>query len=282
MADLLALTLMTTQPQQAAHALESLDPAPIAAFFNDLPARTVAKVLVQMTPTKQAECIKAMTEERVIRLLPLLPISLCGQLLQQFDKPRRKILLQALPLSVSVALKVVQGYPEGTVGAVMDPFSPTLPAGIAVDDALKRLRKLTQVVPHQVFVTDPERHLLGRVSTSDLLLAARKSHVDDLIQQHGPLFTDHDPLDSLLDHPAWINETLIPVVDRKGQFLGALSQSRLALALQGKGVLPDAGKPVAAGNGFVDLADFLWSLLGSLLESSSKGKKPASESPREH
>jgi len=281
MSDLLALTLMSAHPAEAAQALEPLDPVAVAGYFATLPDKVIARVLLHLTPNKQVECVKALADSKAIAVLPLLPIPLCAQLLRQLERSRRKALLQAFPLAIATALKVVQRYPQGTVGSIMDPFTPTLPQGLAVDEALKRLRAIPQTVPHHLFITDRSTRLQGRVSTSDLLLASRKSRVDDLLQRDGPVFVDHTLLEQLEQHPAWINVTLIPVVDRKGVLLGALSQSRLSSALNpANGSLPPPA-PSPSRRGFMDLADGLWSLLARLLEPAGPARQPRAESAHE-
>lgn len=283
MTDLLVSTLMSHYPADAALVLESQDSAEVAALLNTYPERIAAKVLVYLSAPKQAECVKNLTDTRMLALLTQLPISSSSQLLLHVTRERRKTLLPLLPLSMTLALKVLHRFPEGTAGASMDPLTPTLPLGLSVEEALKRLRTLTQVVPHQLFIVDESRQLLGRVSTSDLLLAPRKSRIDELLDVQGPVFAAHARLDTYEQHPAWINETLVPVVDSKGQFLGGLSQHALMAGLHSLDKMPNSAAAEDRGSsGWVDLADLLWALLGSLLNPTKKASKPPSETPHEH
>ncbi len=278
MNDLLATTLMAAHPEDAAQALEPLSGAELAAFLQTVSDRSAAKVLGSLSPLKQADCVSALSDGKVVALLTYLPTHLSAQLLRQIDKPRRQALMQALPLTVSAALALLQRYPKGSVGALMDPLSPTLPQGINVEVALKRLRERNQSIPHVIYVVDGERRLLGRISASHLLLANRRARVDSLIDREGPSFSAQVPFKDLDQHPVWINETLIPVIDRKGVFVGALSQDKLSAGQQH----PPASSPGSSGNAFLDLADLLWTLLGALFNAPPKGQPPSPESHREH
>ncbi len=282
MVDLLVSTLMSHYPADAALALESQDSVEVAELLNTYPERIAANVLVSLSVPKQAECVKSLADTKVLALLTHLPIGSSSQLLLHLSRERRKKLLPLLPLSMTLALKVLHRFPEGTAGAAMDPLTPTLPLGVTVEEALKRLRTLTQMVPHQLFIVNDCRRLLGRVSTSDLFLAPRKSRIDDLLNTKGPVFSAHARLEAYEQHPAWINETLVPVVDSKGQLLGGLSQSALMAGLHPSSELSSSVAADRGSSGWVDIADLLWALLGLLLNPSTKDSKPPSGTAHEH
>jgi magnesium transporter len=282
MADLLVSTLMSHYPADAALALESQDSIEVAELLNTYPERISANVLAFLSAPKQAECVRGLTDLKLLALLPHLPISSSSQLLLHITRERRKKLLPLLPLPMTLALKVLHRFPEGTAGAAMDPLTPTLPLGVTVEEALKRLRTLTQVVPHQVFIVDENRLLLGRVSTSVLLLAPRKSHIDDWLDIKSPVFSAHSRLEDYEQHPAWINETLVPVVDSKGLFLGGLSQSALMAGLHPLNEPSNSTVADRHNSGWVGMADLLWASLGSLLTPSKKDSKPPAGNSHEH
>ncbi|MBY4676090.1 magnesium transporter MgtE N-terminal domain-containing protein [Marinobacterium arenosum] len=261
MTDPLALGMMEAHPEQAARVLAGLEADELTALLVKTPERTAARLLRYLPSPLAAQCLQRLPAGKAAALVALLPTAQSVPLMQLIEQPQHDALMRQLPMPVFLALRLVQGFPEGSVGATMDPQPTTLPADIRVDEALRLLRAVPQHLQQLVFVLDGQQRLVGQVAVQDLLLANRRDKLVTLMQPAPQVFTAKTPLSAIEQHPIWFSETLAPVVDRKGVFLGVLRQQRMVDALNDS---PAQEAPVA-GDSLLDLAELLWSATGSLL-----------------
>lgn len=274
MNDLLATHLMAHHPAEAAAALTDLDATELAELVTGVPDKPVVPVLRRLPPLKVARCLEQLPEKRAATLLGRLPTALAVTLVQMLEPQQRRQILARLPLGINSALRLVQSFPEGSVGAVMDCQAFTLPTGINVEDALRRIRHNPQPPLHRVFVLDQDQHLVGSLAVQDLLSAGRKVRLDTLMQRNVPALSAKTRLAAVEHHPTWTRDTLVAVTDRRGLFLGVLHQKRMVDALRALG--GDAGQTTSPRDTFLDLTDLLWSAAAELLFP-SRDSRPATE-----
>lgn len=284
MADLLASRLMAHHPEEAAAALVDVDADALAELVQQVPGKAAVRVLQRLPPLKVTRCLELLPVDEAAALLAGLPTASAVPLVQLLEAGTRRRILSRLPLGINSALRLVQSFPEGSVGSVMDSKALTLPAGISVEDALRRIRRDPQPLLHRVFVLDGDHRLVGSVAVQDLLAARRKARLDSLMQRNPPVISPKARLGAVEHHPIWIRDTLVAVTDRKGLFLGVLHQSRLVGALQAQG----GNSAYAAGtrDTFLELTDLLWSAAAALIfpardrsAESRREKREASDEP---
>lgn len=261
MADLLSAAFMANHPEDAAAALAELNPGELAEVMDEFAVETVAGMLRFLPPARIAVSLQRLTAGRAASLVAHLPTTLARPVLQLMERRARRELLAALPLTAGTALQLVQAFPEGSVGAVMDTQVLTLPLGISAEEALKRVKTTPRARQHAVFVLDEAHRLKGKVAIHDLVAAKRRQKVDSLVQAGVIAFTAQTRLAVIENHGAWTQDTLIPVVDRKGVFLGVLDQENMVRALR---ALSDEQAQAGAGSALLDLFEVIWSAAGSL------------------
>ena len=85
-------------------------------------------------PSDAARVLERLAPVSAAALLQSEPLSLASPVLRCFAAERRAKLLANLPTALTITYEMLLGYPEGTVGAWMDPnpkallTGPTLPA----------------------------------------------------------------------------------------------------------------------------------------------------------
>ncbi len=262
MNDVLVQGLMTTHPVTAAAALGELEAQALAELMGSVPPQTASDVLQHMAPHKVTGCLEELPTAKAVALLASLPTAVAAPLLERMDEQMRQQLMHALPLAAYTSLRLVQRFPAGSVGSVMDARALTLPEDMRVEDALRRIRQVPQTVLHLLFVLDAAHRLKGRIAVHDLVTARRKAKLGSLMQTEFTAFQAATRLSEIEQHPVWTSDTLAAVVDRKGTFLGVLDQERMVSALQS---IADEGQAPGLAATLLALADLLWSALGVLL-----------------
>lgn len=262
MTDLLATHLMTHHPDDAATVLAEVDATELAQLMTQVPDRPATRVLQRLPPLTVARCLEQLPEKRAAVLLAALPIAVAVPLVQVLELASRQRILAQLPPGIGSALRLVQSFPEGLVGAVMDTRVFTLPTGIRVEDALRLIRRHPQPLLHRIFVLDRNHRLVGSVAVQDLLPVRGKARLEALMQRDVPVLSAKTRLSAVVHHPVWTRDTLVAVTNRKGLFLGVLHQQRMVDALQGQDGGSDTDDSL---NTFMDLTDMLWSAAAALL-----------------
>lgn len=279
MTDLLATHLMTHHPDEAAIALAEVDATELTQLIEQVPDKPATRVLQRLPPLTVARCLELLPEKRAAALLAGLPTAVAVPLVQVLERERRQRIIARLPPGINSALRLVQSFPEGSVGAVMDSRAFTLPADISVDDALRRIRRNPQPLLHRVYVLDRDHRLVGGVAVQDLLPARRKARLNRLMQRDVPVLSAKTRLSAVEHHPVWTRDTLVAVTDRKGLFLGVLHQKRMVDELQALG--GDENAASGSRDTFLDLSDLLWSAAAALLFPSRDSTETHERQPRE-
>ncbi len=152
-------------------------------------------------------------------------------LLRYFGAERRARLLAQLPTALAVAYELLLGYPEGTVGAWMDPRALALPADMTVGESLDRVRRADEVLAAYPFVIDRNQRLLGNVELADLLRADAATTLARLVRPSPHRLPAQALLAGLREHPGWREASTLPVVERGDRLVGALTHGALLRAL---------------------------------------------------
>ncbi len=222
-----ACRFSAAHPEDAARLLEQSPAAESALFLSDLPVADAARVLRQMSLASGAENLSLMNLQQAAALTDQLPLDSAASLLRRLGPDRRTDLLAALPVERRDYLKQLLEYPDGTLGAVIDPEVLALPNDISVAEAERLLRKHAGLFHHQLYVVDRGRRLLGFLHIRELLRAPGKAPVSSVMSPAAVRLPAKARLSSSLSHPAWAESDAIPVVDDSGVLLGIVRHRQL-------------------------------------------------------
>jgi Mg/Co/Ni transporter MgtE len=93
---------------------------------------------------------------------------------------------------------------------------------VTVRDCLAQLRTLPETLRGAAFVVEKEKRLIGVVDIARLLAASDESGIDVAVRMDIKRLSPFARLVSIMALPAWDTALFLPVVDSKGQLLGAL------------------------------------------------------------
>lgn len=133
-------------------AVKQRDAREAAKLLAGEPPNVTGQILLELNPGRTADILEQLPENYVDRVLPAVPTENARQWARN------------------------KGYPEGSVGRLMDPAIAVFPPHLTVGQVIERLRGLikTAFVTYG-FVTDEAGRLLGLITMRDLLFAAHDS-----------------------------------------------------------------------------------------------------------
>lgn len=227
----LSYAFLEAHPVDAARVLERLAPASAAALLQSAPLRLASPVLRQMLPLAGARCLEQFDDSETAGLLHGIGAQAGGALLRYVGAERRARLLSQLPTALTLAYELLLGYPEGTVGAWMDPRALALPADMTSGEALERVRQADETLIADPYVIDRNQRLLGYIELADLLRAHATMPLPRLVRACPHRLPAQALLAGLREHPGWREASTLPVVERGDRLVGALTHAALQRAL---------------------------------------------------
>ncbi len=196
-----------------------------AADFNHLPRGAQDDFFLALHTHDQADLLRKLpeSERRVwVRLLEPREVT---DLLQHVSERERSQLLQLLDEPTRTEVNALLAFKEDEAGGLMSPRFARLRVDAPVEEALSYLK---QQAPHlkdieEVFVLDPDQHLVGVASLSELFLGDRSKRVRDLMR------TDFATVDQHLDQEQVARALrkshlhAIPVIDPEKHMVGVVT-----------------------------------------------------------
>ncbi|MEX0695160.1 MAG: hypothetical protein WD075_12000 [Rhodospirillales bacterium] len=221
---LLTIAYIEGKPERAAKTLETLNVLDAAALIASLPMRTAALAVGRMSPWNAAQCIETIAADRAAGIIEQMLFQDAAAILRLASPACRENLFKDLPSGLSKAFENSLAFPRGTVGAHMNRLSPSMEATRTVADALKYARQKRRHKGEYLFITDGGRIYLGLVRISELLRHDGKVVLGDIMEKGVSPFLARASLTSIENAAQWDSHRVLPVVGRKGNFLGALSR----------------------------------------------------------
>lgn len=253
--DALALGFISRHPGDAARTLEPMEAGELGTFLAELPAREAASVMSHLLPQTAARCLSGLAAGTAAAIIDQLDADLAAMLLRRAELNARSAILAAVPAARAAALRLVIRFPDAVVGSVMDPEVPVVREDMLVKDAIAAIQVHGGRSTHYLFVIDRNKQLSGSVDFKKLLVADHDTPIHDLAQKPDYVFAARASLSSVRDHPAWQHLRSVPVVDRNGTFLGAVSRDCAdeAVAFSGREV-----------DGQEDITDFVFAFIETI------------------
>jgi len=227
----LTYAFLEAHPLDAARVIERLAPASAAALLQSAPLRLASPVLRQMLPIAGARCLERLDDADTAGLLRGVGAQAGVALLRYLGAERREGLLAQLPTALTIAYELLLGYPEGTVGAWMDPRALALPADMTVSESLERVRRADEALIADPLVIDRNQRLLGHIELADLLRADGATSLARLARPSPHRLPAQALLAGLREHPGWREASTLPVVERGDRLVGAFTHTALLRAL---------------------------------------------------
>ena len=260
----------TRHPGEAARLLERLSAEEATEALSALDAAAAAAVLGHCAPDSAVAILAALPVAHAGATTAQFDVAVAAQLLRLLAERTREAIIAAVPPQPAQALLRVLRFPEGTAGAMADPFVPAVPNDLSVGEALTHLRSIPRVRLHYyIYVIDRKQQLVGVLDLRDLLCAAPEEPVAMLMQTDVLRVSVWADRAAILAHPGWRQVHTLPVVATGDRYVGVLRHDtlrRLTAASERGG---DLGGALALG---LTLAEVYWAGMSRLF--SSQGGAP--------
>ncbi len=275
MLDLLTAGYMDLHPDDAARVLARLDERELAAFLGESPPRLAADVLSHMTPSAASRALLRMDREAVVRIVARMPTEAAAVRLRGMERARLRELFAALPRTTGVRLRIRMRYPEGVIGSVIDTDVLTLTPDLRVVEAVRLTRKTADQLTQHLYVLDERRRLKGMVDLCRLLAEKDRTPVGRIMEPTQVILHARASMHTVENHPAWITNENLPVVNRLGIFEGVLPRS--AVMRQDRSLISSVEEQQDAATTHTALSDVFWMAVASLFVGRSQIKPDAQD-----
>ncbi|HEX7705201.1 MAG TPA: magnesium transporter [Thermoanaerobaculia bacterium] len=227
--DRLARVYLRNFPAEAARHLESARVNEVVALLASEPARHAAAVTERLASNIAADILQASPPQVAARILAAMDPVRAAATLAWLNEQQQSAMLSALPDDAAAELRAMAEYPPESAGRLMDPRAMAFRQGTTVEQALERLREVRSRAISDVFVTDDENRLMGRVALQELAVGQPRETLDVLavpaISVGGVA-----SVDEVVEQLTAYGLTSLPVVDFEQRLIGVIRQDVLVKA----------------------------------------------------
>lgn len=259
-------------PAEAAELLERATPDAAGSVLSSLPAPVATAVLGAMAPGPAADCLAGLAPRAAARLLKNLKLETMTPLMLRLDAKTRNAILRALPATISTSLRIVLQFPNDSLGSLLDPQVMTARADAEAGETIALARRAPQSVRRYLYVLGDEQRLVGVVGARQCALSDPALPIARLMEARPVALPARTRLHEAVHNPHWERFDMLPVVDRRGIFLGVVRRNNLQSAVQGEGA---SAARVDVTDLALDLADLWWQTASAfLIDTSKQEEKP--------
>ncbi len=228
----LALSFIAEDPEAAAKILEQSKVQEVADFLDSLPLDYQYQVVEQLLPSFAARLCLVISCERAAAILTDLRNEKLAKILRLMPKLEASNILENLPKKQRDSTRVLLTYPARVVGAWMHADAIAISAEMTVAEALLALENEPEISDTgQLYITDRDSKLKGRISIIKLLKAREDLFVKDIMENKVPHISAHMLIDNAQALTLWNEANTLAVVDKESRLQGALNFSDVHKAL---------------------------------------------------
>ncbi len=170
-------------PADLAEIISDLSRPESARLLESLDVKLLADTLEEVEPEFQASLIEAMPDEKVADVLEEMAPDEAADLLAELPEGRSQDILRLMEGDEAAEVKQLLTYPEESAGGIMTTDYFAVRPGLTAQQALSVLREQANAdeTINYIYVTDPERHLLGVFSLQDLVMVRPSTRVSEFM-----------------------------------------------------------------------------------------------------
>jgi magnesium transporter len=218
-------SINTLHPADIAELMSFLDSQKQVVVFRLLRKDLAIEVFEQLDFEQQENLLQSFTDERVAEILNQMSPD---DRMELFDELPAKIVKKFLGLLNPEQRNIVAtmlGYPENSAGRIMNPHMVDLKEYYTVEQSLQRIRQLSppEELAYTAYVIDAERHLLGRVTLRELVLAKPETVIRDIMKKDIVYVFTHDDQEKAAQIIQKYDLLAVPVVDSEKRLVGVIT-----------------------------------------------------------
>ena len=217
--------------------LVTLNPADIAALFEELPAdrlpllfrllpkELAAETFVEMEPDEQELLIRGFSDNELKEVIDELYLDDAVDIVEEMPANVVKRILRSADPDTRKMINEILKYPEDSAGSIMTIEYVRLRRQFTVEQAIKHIRRtgIDKETIYTCYVTDDNRRLLGFVSVKTLLLSDEEASIEDVMENNVIYVYTTEDRETVANLFHKYNFIALPVVDEEQRLVGIVT-----------------------------------------------------------
>lgn len=217
--------------------LVTLNPADIAALFEELPAdrlpllfrllpkELAAETFVEMEPDEQELLIRGFSDNELKEVIDELYLDDAVDIVEEMPANVVKRILRSADPDTRKMINEILKYPEDSAGSIMTIEYVRLRRQFTVEQAIKHIRRtgIDKETIYTCYVTDDNRRLLGFVSVKTLLLSDEEASIEDVMETNVIYVHTSEDRETVANLFHKYNFIALPVVDEEQRLVGIVT-----------------------------------------------------------
>jgi magnesium transporter len=212
-------------PADVAGALEEFDPHHVWAMLDLLPLDDQAGMFGYFERDFQVELAQTAPRAKLARIVTEMHSDERADLFNELSDEQQDALLPALAQAEREDIRRLAGYEEGTAGSIMTSDYALLSEALSAAQAIEKLRHEApdKETIYRAYVTSPDRRLVGAVRLQDLILAAPRTLVRELMEEDPVFVTVDEDQEEVARKISRYDVLALPVVDTEHRIVGIVT-----------------------------------------------------------
>ncbi|MBE6971204.1 MAG: magnesium transporter [Ruminococcaceae bacterium] len=217
--------LLPLEPADIALLLEEADEEYMPLLYRLLPKELAAEVFVELESDSQEMLINGFSNAELKEVLDELYLDDAVDIIEEMPASVVIRILDRVTPEMRKSMNEILQYPEDSAGSIMNMEFLSLKKDMTVADAFKRIRRIggDMETINMLYVTDPQRKLLGVLSVRDLLLAEEDDLIEDLMDPNLVWATTMDDKEDVAQALSKYDFLAMPIVDKENRLVGIVT-----------------------------------------------------------
>lgn len=214
---------------EQARALARLDEEDRRLVLTLLSATDAAELVEHLSDVQAGELLDLLEPAQAAAIMRELPSNEQADLLGELDEADAEAVLSELEPAEASALRDLRQYDDDVAGGLMVTellqFPQTMTIGDVVDDLIEHAEDYRKYDIQYAYIVDRQDCLVGVLRMRDLLLAARRLPVAEIMLSEPLMVRDTTDLDELIEFFDVHHFLGVPVVNEQGRLLGVVQRA---------------------------------------------------------
>lgn len=212
-------------PADIGAALEEFAPHQVWAMLDLLPLQEQAGIFGYFDRDFQVELAHTAPRAKLARIVTEMHADERADLFNELSDEQQDALLPALAQAEREDIRRLAAYEESTAGSIMTSEYALLNENLSAAQAIEKLRHEApdKETIYRAYVTSPERRLVGAVRLQDLILAAPRTLVRDLMEAGPVSVTVDEDQEEVARKISRYDVLALPVVDGENRIVGIVT-----------------------------------------------------------
>ena len=232
----------TQRPQVLKSLLETLNPVEISNILLQLKLRhqlavlemldreTASEVLTNLQDSSSVleSIVEEMSPEQLSGFIGEMPGDDAADFVSMMEEDQADAILETLPPKERDTLTQLLQYDEESAGGLMTPFVVSILKDQTVGQAIREIQAYVKKQPqfqlfYTAYVVDEYRHLIGTVSVTELLLADKRTLIQNLMNPEVVAVDQDLDQEEVLRLSKEYDLVVVPVIDKHLRLIGRVT-----------------------------------------------------------